>query len=448
MCLSSVVFRSVKQLISAARPALNRETLILKYLDSLRAQIPQINSYLLAAVFFTIPIKVGPAYIVSGIMLLLWLLEGNLREKWHTLRHHPLVWVFWLYALVPVVSLLWSQDLNWGLKMVKRGDFFMLFPLYLSVVRKEHLRLYSTSFIAAVSITELLSYYNWFQLHYFPDLPLGIRSGGDAWQIAPFVNHIMYNPILAFAAYLLGHNVLFEQLSIRRKFIYWFFLITISVNMLISGGRSGQVGFFVMMALLVFQRFARRPVIAALVALGMSISIFFAAYFGSDLFQQRAELAVHEILNYKSAVNSSVGLRINLAANTVRMFLESPLLGVGVGDYPAEYARINERYTPQWLTAFNPHNQYLFVLSTTGLLGGAVLLGVLFWPLYLARSLPDEWSRVRIALPLLFGVICLGESYLWRSNTALMFVAFTAILYVGRSDEQSDITAVRPVGAE
>jgi O-antigen ligase len=36
---------------------------------------------------------------------------------------------------------------------------------------------------------------------------------------------------------------------------------------------------------------------------------------------------------------------------------------------------------------------------------------------------------VRVALPLLFAVICLAESYLWRSNTGLMFVAFSSILY-------------------
>lgn len=402
---------------------------ILKYRDTLRAQIPLINSYLLAAIFFTIPIKVGPAYLLGGMMLLLWLLEGNFTEKWLQLRQHPLVWAFWLYALVPVISLLWSQDLAWGLKMVKRGDFFLFFPLYLSVARKEHIKLYLTSFIAAVSVTELLSYYNWFQLHCFPSLPSGIRCSTDDWQIAPFVNHIMYNPILAFGAYLLGHAVLFEKLQFRKKLVYWFFLITISVNMLISGGRSGQVGFFVMMALLVFQRFARRPVIAALVALGVSVSIFAAAYLGSDLFQQRADLAVHEVANYRQAVNSSVGMRINLAINTFRMFVESPVLGVGVGDYPAEYARINARYTPQWATAFNPHNQYLFTLSTTGLLGVAVLLGVLLWPLRMARTIHDEWSRVRIALPLLFIVICLGESYLWRSNTSLLFVTFSAVLY-------------------
>lgn len=398
--------------------------------EQFRTQIPLINSALLAVVFFLIPTKIGPSYIVSGLILLLWLLEGNLRQKWESLYRHPLTWIFWLYFLLPFISLLWSSDLAWGLKMAKRGVYFLLFPLFVSVARKEHIRMYITAFITSVGLTELLSYYNWFQIHYFPGLPEGIRANGEEWQIAPFVNHIMYNPILAFAAYLLGHAVLFENLATRRKLVYWLFLGTISVNMLISGGRSGQVGFFVMIALLVFQRFARRPLLAVTASLGASALIFFAGYQVSDLFQKRVDLALHEIRNYEQVVDSSVGLRINMAANTTRMIMASPLLGVGVGDFPAEYARINEQYSPQWATVFNPHNQYLFALSTTGLFGGAVLVCILFLPLYLAWNVRDEWSRIRIAVPLLFAVICLGESYLWRSNTGLLFVLFTAVLYL------------------
>ena len=223
--------------------------------------------------------------------------------------------------------------------------------------------------------------------------------------------------------------MLFEKLNVYKRYLYWLFLITISINMLISGGRSGQVGFFVMIFLLIFQRFARRPVIATFVAVSVCVVVFTTAYQASDLFRQRTDLAVHQVLNYKQVVNSSVGLRINMYINTYRMFLESPFLGVGVGDFPAEYARINAIHSPRWATVFNPHNQYLFALSTTGAVGGIILLSLLFWPPWLARTVRDEWFRLRIALPLLFVVICLTESYLWRSNTSLMFILFSSILY-------------------
>lgn len=401
----------------------------MKNLNAVQSHIPCINTYLLAAVFFMIPIKVGPAYILSGLILFLWLLEGGIKAKWRELVAHPLTWVFWLYALIPVISLLWSQDLLWGVMMAKRSFFFLLFPLYSSVASKKNVKFYIVFFIASVVITMFLAYYNWFQLHIFTGLPQGIRNDHDAWQIAPFVDSIMYNPILAFGAYLVGHAVLFENLHGLRKLACLIILVAMSVNMFISGGRSGQVGFIAMVALLIFQRFARRKVVAVLVALGVTGGIVVAAYKVNPLFRQRADLAIYEVTHYKNVVNSSVGLRINYAANAYRIFEKAPLLGVGVGDYPAEYVRINTEHTPQWGVDFNPHNQYLFVLSTTGLIGGASLICVLFWPLYFSRKEINEWSRMRVALSLLLTVICFGESYLWRSNTGLMFVAFSSILY-------------------
>ncbi len=400
-------------------------------LESFRSRIPLINSWLLAAVFFTIPTHVAPAYILSAFILLLWLIEGRFREKFADLRHHPVFWVFWGYFLVLPISLLWSDNLAWGWKMSGKGLFFLLFPLYLSVARREHVKLYVTAFIAAVTISEMMAYYNWLQLHYLTDLPPGIRNDHAPWEITPFVNHVMYNPILAFGAYLLGHALLFERLSTVKRVVYAGFLVTMTANMFISGGRAGQVAFLAMMALLVLQRFARRPVLAGTVALALTAGLFMTAYQTSDLFKHRVDLAVHEVQNYEQAVNSSVGLRINLAINSFRLFLENPFLGVGAGDFPKEYARINAEHTPQWDAGWNPHNQYLLMLTSAGLLGGIALLILLAAPPYLARHADDEWSRLRIALPLLFAIICLSESYLIRSNTSLMFVLFSAILYTG-----------------
>lgn len=399
--------------------------------DIFRDRIPLINSWLLASLFFTIPTHVAPAYILSAFILLLWLVEGRFKEKLSALGQHPVFWIFWGYFLIFPISLLWSDNLAWGLKMSGKGLFFLLFPLYLSVARREHVKLYITAFIAAVTISEMLAYYNWLQLHYLPDLPEGIRNSQETWEIAPFVNHVMYNPILAFGAYLLGHALLFERLSPLKRFAFAGFLVTMTANMFISGGRAGQVAFLAMMALLILQRFSRRPILAGAVALSLTAGLFMTAYQTSDLFKHRVDLAVHEVQNYEQAVNSSVGLRINLAVNSVRMFLDEPWLGVGAGDFPKEYERINTEHTPQWAIGWNPHNQYLLMLTSAGIFGGVGLLILLMAPPLLARRVDDDWGRLRMALPLLFAVICLSESYLIRSNTSLMFVLFAAALYAG-----------------
>lgn len=392
--------------------------------------ISLINSYLLAAVFFFIPVKIGPAYIFSGILLVFWLLEGNLHEKWLYVKRQYQTWIFWLYFIIPFISLIWSSDILWGIMMAKRGIFFLFFPLYAHVVRKEHVLLYIGSFLTSLSITMLLAYYKWFQIHDIHDLTHRAHVvNNDYWQIAPFINSIMYNPILAFGAYLVGYLILFTKQQLYIKLFYSYLLLLMTINMYISGGRAGQVGFVVMMGLLIFQYFARRFVLAFLLASAVMVGVFMAGYYGSETFKERADLAVTQLLDYQRARNTPAALRVNFAVNTWRMVLESPVLGVGIGDYPMEYARINKIHTPEWWPTVNPHNQFLFALSTTGLIGGISLIAVLYGPACLARSIRDEWSGIRTALPLLFTVICFAESYLWRSNTGLMFVAFSSILY-------------------
>ncbi|MEW6444677.1 MAG: O-antigen ligase family protein [Pseudomonadota bacterium] len=395
----------------------------------LRERIPLINSWLLAATVFTIPGHVAPAYAFSAVMLILWVLEGRFREKLSAITANPVLWIVLGYLALFPLSQLWTDNRAWGWEMTGKEIFFFLFPLYLSVARREHIGLYIAVFITAVTLSEVLAYYNWFRIHLFPWLPEGIQNNKEDWDIAPFVNHIMYAPILAFGAYLLGHALLFTRMGLPKRLLFAFFMFTMSANLFISGGRAGQVAFLTMAGLLVFQRFAKRPLVAAALAVAVVSATFFAAYQSSDLFKHRVDLAVHEVTDYQDKVNSSVGLRINRAINSFHLFLENPILGVGAGDFPEAYERINAERSPGWNTGWNPHNQYMLMLVSTGLLGGAALLILLAAPPFLTRQPPDDLQRIRVALAILVAVICLSESYLVRSNTSLMFVLFSAILY-------------------
>jgi O-antigen ligase len=84
------------------------------------------------------------------------------------------------------------------------------------------------------------------------------------------------------------------------------------------------------------------------------------------------------------------------------------------------------------MTTNNPHNQYLFVLTTTGVLGGAILL-LAYFPPILWRRRQDALAQLRVGLAVFIGFISLFEDYLWRSNTSLLFVLFAALLLSQRS---------------
>lgn len=394
------------------------------------ADLSVVQSWLLAAIFFCIPIQVAPAYILSAVLLTVWLVDGRLGTKLRTLAAEPLVWVFAGYYVVLLVSMLWTSDAEWGWRMVGRQNFFLLFALYLSVARPEHFGRYASAFLLSIALCEMLAFYNWAQMHWMPDWPPGIRVDKGAQDTAPFVDRILYTPTLAFAGYLAAHRVVFEARPPRERLMYALLLLATATNLMISGGRAGAVGFLALLALLALQRFAHRPVWALITASSLVVLVFVTGYHGNDYFQQRVDLAIAELQAPDSAADTSVGLRLVYAQNAWRVFTEHPWMGVGIGDYPHEYEQVNAEHTPKWAPAWNPHNQYLYALTAAGLMGGASLAAVLLVP-FLRRGPNDGRERIRRALPVLFLVICFSESYLLRSNTSLMYALFTAALWCG-----------------
>lgn len=406
-------------------------------LAALRSRIPRINEVLFAASFFFLPSHVAPVYTLSATMLVLSVLEGRFREKWALLRSDSLFWIFQAFFWLFPLALLWSEDMAEGRRMVGRYTFFLLSPLYLTIARRELLARCIAAFLAGCLLAEGLAYYNWLQMHVFPAWPAGLRVAKDPADTAPFVDHILYAPILAWAAYLAARASLSGPLV--RRLGYALLTVLSAGNLLFSGGRAGQLVFLVLLAVLVFQRFARRPLLAGLLSAALVSALLAGAYAGNDYFRSRVDMAVDEITHYEDSVNTSAALRLTFLMNSARLFAEHPLVGVGSGDYTREYAKLHERYSAGWLTTDNPHNQYLFVLTTTGLLGGAVLFAVYFPPL-LWRGRCDDVAPLRTALVVFICTSSLFEDYLWRSNTSLLFVLFAVLLLGARSrDMQSSV---------
>src|SRR5690606_33941747 len=285
----------------------------------LRSRIPEINSWLLAAVFFCIPLQVAPAYVLTAAMLVLWLVDGRLPEKFRVLAGEPMVWIMAGYHGVMLASMLWTDDVDWGWRMIKRNNFFLLFPLYFSVARREHFGRYVTAFLASIALCEALAFYNWAQLHLWPELPAGVRVEKDPFDTAPFVDRIMYAPLLALAGYLAGHRLLFEAATARWRLVYAGLMVATAINLLIAGGRTGLVGFLVLLALLVFQRAPRRPLAASLLSAALIGSVVLGGYYGSSYFRERVHDAVQGIVDYDKRPELSASQRIVFVVNAWRI---------------------------------------------------------------------------------------------------------------------------------
>ncbi|ASC94269.1 hypothetical protein Sdiek2_2262 [Sulfurospirillum diekertiae] len=214
------------------------------HFSSFQTKIPTINSYLLILLGFTFPLSVSIGTAVIGCIMLLWLVEGKFKEKFTIIQHNKITYAFLAFFMIHLIGLLWSEDLKWGLHIVSK-EWRMLLPLiFITIVKKEHISYYILAFLFAMSLSEVLSYLIWFGI--IPPF-----QSATTLNPTPFISHISYNPFLAFSIFLLIYFIFFVKNDKNNfsKIISLFFLTTMTINIFITGGRAGQVGFFVMLSL-------------------------------------------------------------------------------------------------------------------------------------------------------------------------------------------------------
>ena len=383
---------------------------------------------LLILLAFLMPLTVFGANLIIVIICLLWLLSGNYKTKYYEIINSRLLIASIIFFLIHVLGLIWTEDRDWGFHIVhKMWYFLLLLPVLSSLVRKDNINFYITAFLSAIFFTEVVSYMVWFEL--IPEF-----RHAQVINPTPFMSHVSYNPILAFAIYLVLHKIFFsEDLSKVGFSLNVFFALTMSFNMFITGGRAGQVMFFTMVTILIFQLFNRR-IKSLFIVLILLPSLFMTAYQFSPLFNQRVNSAVEEVINYDQGLDypGSVGKRITLSINSLDIVKENPIFGVGTGDFPSEYKKMNitNNSTTELNNATNPHNMYLLIFVQLGLIGLLSMLSISYYQIKLSFHSHNRYLKdIGITLPLLFLVIMLSDSYLLGHFTTLVYIFFSSFLY-------------------
>jgi len=381
------------------------------------------------------PLTVALTNLIIVIIVLLWIFSGDYKKKYNEIINSKLMIASIVFYLIHVIGMLWTEDFQWGLHILhKMWYFLLLWPVLFTIVNKEYTKYYIYAFLLALAFTEIISYLIWFEA-----IP-HFKNATSASNPTPFMSHISFNPFLAFAIYVVVHEILFnKKLNKLMLGLYSLFSIAMVGNMFITGGRAGQVVFFVMIMILIIQYFKEQRMKALIAILILLPGIFFTAYQTSSLFKERVYMAFNEIVNYdketvssRQTVISSVGVRILFALNSWEIIKENPLLGAGTGDFPYEYKKTSLRLSPMGPYANNPHNMYVLVLVQSGIVGLLSMLSIMYYQIKLSFKESNRFFRdVGFALPLLFLVIMFSDSYLLGHYTGLLFVFFSSFLYKG-----------------
>lgn len=403
------------------------------------ALVEKAQLFLISAIMFFIPISPAAPNILGVLLIIVWIWQAQYKASWLKIKDQPIFWAFLVYLLLYPVSLLWSDNQAFGQHMVERHMLYLLFPFVLMAAKKEYLRYYVSAFVLGVTFTEITSYLVWFEIIHI--------EGVSAHDPTPFYFHVEYNPLLAWAIYLLMYGLFFEKHPLWLKLIFGFFITTMTVNMFITGGRGGQATYFVIVGLLFLQYFAMKKQLVKGAVLGVVFvaSVFMLAYQSSHLFQSRIDMAVHEVENYTPQSEGSVAYRLHMYINTIELSFDRSigevLFGSGVGDFPEDYNRFVGPDAPFHMNAVHvhPHNQFLYQLGALGLVGLFSLLAIFWYAFKVAKQSDDEFNNYRLAFIVFLFVVNLSDSLLLAHPTSLLFIVFSAVLFASYTERNKGL---------
>lgn len=280
----------------------------------------------------------------------------------------------------------------------------------------------------------------------FTDILVDIAQGIDhRWQ---GMNMNAFGPVQL----CLSGILFFYFLKKSEKPARWLILIGFTLGLatiVFSKSRNTWMTFIVLCIFFVFylarsQSFWRKSSIALGILLLLSSSYFL------PIVKDRVDYAVEDIASYfiddhdqEDFRLSSIGERFELWKTGWKIFLDNPLLGVGVGGFD-NAARTNaDRY--QFSSILRNkydhnkylHNQYIAALATRGLPGLIFFLMVIGMPIYIAISYKSS-ARTNGTTALSIILICLiyiigsfAEDH-FEGKSATMFTSVLLALLLAR----------------
>ena len=291
-----------------------------------------------------------------------------------------------LYFIIVFISGLYSDDKVYWLSWVRIKLPFLALPLAFAPIARlsqKSFVLLLYGFIATFFVCTSLVLGN-YALH-FTSMTSSFSQGT---QIPMPFSHIRYTLMLAFsffcAVYLWQQN-LFAQ-SKNEKWLQIAYALFAFIALHILSVRSGLLAVYLgLLYLALLEIFKRRQLILGAAIILCIVVLPFLAYRYVPSLHNKIGYMQYDLEMYqKGNINEhSDAMRLLSMQIGLQIWHEHPVLGVGAGDLRDETYKIYAQRYPQ-ISDYNrrlPHNQFIWVLATTGAVGLALFLLAFFFPL-------------------------------------------------------------------
>jgi len=389
----------------------------------LKEKLRKILVFLFMCAAFSIPFGEQYTKKILALSFLFWISIVKIEDIKKVLKNKVII-IFIFLVLMYLISLFWSSNVSLGLHYISQMIRYILFPIlmYVTTIKKEELKYIINSFIFSMFINEIISYLIYFDLYQTE------FSKTRGYPVG-FINHAQYSVLVAFTSILLLNQLLKLKTTIM-KIVYSVFFITMTINLVISGGRTGYVTYFGSLIVLFFIYF--KPSIKNFIlVLAFPTLVFTIGYKYNSVVEQRMLATLNAIEGLKhNNYNTSLGMRIAyyfLSYDIVKQPENSFIFGVGIGDLESEMIKAEKRTKLVSCHLPHLHSSYLTAYVRAGVI--ALILFLLFiYYLWRLDIKDDEFKFIKYLFVLNLFMSNIPDIMFYQKTTMLFFSLYIGIL--------------------
>ncbi len=349
---------------------------------------------------FSLPISRAGINLFGFLLLILWLLEGGFKEKFHAIISHKFTRALALFLLYMLLVYLWIEPQNFheaNKYNLKYSYFLVIFVLFTSY-DKEKAMLLLYAFLLGMFVTLLQSLSIYFHIYSFHEV--------NKDSLSPHMWHTIYSIFLAFCA-LITLVLSLQKNSLPQKLLFFSLFILTSLILFLGISRTGQLIYIMglLFIMIGFLKLSWKPLVLTIIMIALGL---ITLYSQNSLFKSRIDIAKSDITQYseKSDYCTSIGGRIFTWKVAFDVLETNPLLGLGTVDH-TQYLQNAMNADPDFsqcaiknLIGYY-HSQYIEITAQSGLLGLFLLLYIFYT--FLTIPIKDPMvSYMKMLLVLVF----------------------------------------------
>ncbi len=379
------------------------------------------------------PLSNALANLSMLLACLLWLGAGRYAERWQAIRSNVGVWAAlglyaWMWAGLAYTSADGGDIQQHLVKYFKLAFMAVVVSGLQDAVWQRRAWL---AFGASVGFILVSTYLNiWFQLPWSRTQNLG-------WNVDHTVvkDYISQGIQMSLFVALMLAVFMKPNRSWPRRLIWLGLALAAAVSIThLSAGRTGYLALGASVAGFGFwaaQRWSWR--LGALLCVALSAV---AVYTVSPQMQDRLQQTLQEATNRSLEDHSSAGQRLYFAEKSLQLIQERPVFGWGTAAYHDQFCRLAD--TDEWcrLGSVHPHNQFLFIAVDHGLIGLALMLALVFAPMWMTRDSPAHERGLAAAFTGIFVVTSLTHGSLWLSTESHFSTLMAALIFAAHGNRR------------